>query len=501
MYPPPQSIAAIVDWTVTFVALWNCYHVIQDRRAPEATMAWVFALLAFPYVGVPVYYLLGQNRVLLYRSRLRATLQQVARESVGPTPMAPAPPPVSEDGGAASVLSTFTRVFERLGSEFQPTQNSVKILVDGQATFLEIFSAIDRAERLILVQYYILRSDRLGLELKNLLIRKALAGVQVYVLYDDMGSFWLRRDYIRDLKKAQVDVARFLPITNIKRLQFNFRNHRKLVIVDSKVAFTGGLNVGDEYVGRHLNRYWRDTHVRIEGPAVEHLQNTFIDDWYFATGRGVKVAATSRPRASSNNGSTPFGGPRGRQALGVRRSHHEAPVQVISSGPTDESLVAPTLFLLLIHSAQKRLWIATPYFIPDPALQRALELAVLRGVDVRLLIPDQSDSRLVHWAGLTYAEELVEKGVGVLRYSRGFMHQKVVLVDDSTTAIGTTNFDNRAMYLNFETMLVIHQESCCREIEEMLLADFAASAPMAPRKNRRITRLRGDLTRLLAPIL
>ncbi len=496
------------------LALWLAFDLIQERRNARSTIAWVVTLLAMPFLGIPLYYAFGKNRIkglmrrrafydqhalsphehlqddLVRRPYIQQNLTQIDDKLAQLNLKVPA------------ALKDFARTFGRFGDLYDPTLNEVKLLVDGEDTFREIFEVLMAAKNYILVQYYILRSDRLGLELQKLLIAKAKSGVAVYVLYDDIGSFNLSSSYVRDLKANGVFVASFLPIHSWKRgLQLNFRNHRKLVVVDGEEALTGGLNFGEEYVSglpilgtKDVSR-WRDTHVRITGPAVGKLEDVFFDDWHFATGDSLEVALRSGLLPALTDKKNP------EKNIAPREV-----VQVIPSAPTDEALVGVLLYMLTIQKAQRRLWIATPYFVPDTPLTRELELCTLRGVDVRLLIPRKSDNPLVHWVGATYAAKMRKTGVRVLFYEPGFMHQKVVLVDDDLCLLGTTNFDNRALYLNFETTLAIHGADFCRKVEAMLTLDMAVSSSSEdPANGGKITQFlrlqRENLSRLLAPLL
>jgi cardiolipin synthase len=488
------------------LAWWLAFELIQERRNPKSTIAWIIALVLMPFFGIPLYYMFGKNRIKgLMRRRAHFdqhalsphehSLDDLVRQPAIRENLKHLEKDLGKDGlPLPRNLDEMACTFGRFGELHDPSRNSVKLLVDGVDTFKEIFVAISGARHYILVQYYILRSDRLGLELQKLLIAKARSGVAVHVIYDDIGSFWLPKAYVRDLKAAGISVASFLPIHSWKRgLQLNFRNHRKLVVVDGEIALTGGLNFGEEYVSglplfdKADTSRWRDTHVRIDGPAVARLEDVFFDDWHFATGESLEVSLRARHVPSFPE-------------------HPKEVVQVIPSGPTDEALVGVLLYMLTIQKAKKRLWIATPYFVPDTPLTRELELCTLRGVDVRIMLPRRSDNILVHWVGVTYAAKLRKAGVRVLFYEPGFMHQKVVLVDDDMCLIGSTNFDNRALYLNFETTLVIHGRDFARQVDSMLTLDMAEScATLDPLPRGKVGRFlqtqKENLSRLLAPLL
>lgn len=489
-------------WTLVLVALYgvailNCARVLGDRLTTGATISWIAINLALPFVGVPVYLLLGNYRIRGYVKRHRARVKELAeKEESSATPLLPPQPqpPAREliPHAIRDNVETFGTIFSTFGTEFDPQWATADLLIDGESTFEAIFTAIAGARRYILVQYYILRSDRLGMELKRLLVEKARAGLPVYLLYDDMGSFWLSSQYIRDLKQAGVKVERFLAMASFKRFfQINFRNHRKMVIVDGEQAFTGGLNVGEEYAARRtkknrtLLRYWRDTHISVRGDVVSRFEDVFLEDWYFATSQLVRLA----PRDP-----TPALNPLPPNSI----------AQVIPTAPTDDTLISVLYLMHLFNSAKKRLWIATPYFVPDAIMVKTLELAALRGVDVRLILPRISDNRFVHWVSLSYAEQMQARGVIVLLYEAGFMHQKAILVDENLASVGTMNLDNRAVYFNFETMVLIHSEPFNRKVEAMLKRDFLACRFLKQDKNRIIRRLkqwRAAFARLFAPLL
>ncbi len=478
------------------LALMNCVRVLGERVSSGAAIAWIFINLSLPMVGVPLYLLVGNLRIRGYVKRHKAGVKALEQIDSSPT-LAPPVDPTDLVESLRERVQSFKTLFSRFGDPlFDPQHGACDLLIDGSSTFDAIFGAIAGAKRYILVQYYIVRSDRLGLELQRLLIEKARAGIPVYLLYDDMGSFWLKGQYINDLRAAGVRVARFLPVASFKRVfQLNFRNHRKLVVVDGEVAFTGGLNVGEEYATRRLRRrmkddpkgphrmYWRDTHARVTGGIVGRMEDLFLEDWFFATEELVNIDSPPQPTVTATTGTV---------------------LQFIPTGPTDDALISVLFLMHLINSAKKRLWIATPYFVPDAALARALELAALRGVDVRIILPKVSDNRVVHWVSILYAELLQARGAIVLLYEAGFMHQKVILVDDDTAAVGTMNLDNRALYFNFEMMVLIFSQEFAGRVAAMIQKDFISCRFLTQDKRRwfrAVKKWRGNAARLLSPLL
>ena len=295
--------------------------------------------------------------------------------------------------------------------------NNVDLLIDGDATFASIFNGIDSAKAYVLVQFYIVRNDELGRKLKSRLIAKAQSGVRVLFLYDEIGSLGLPNSYIEELRSAGVEIFPFHSRKGSgNRFHLNFRNHRKTVVVDGQVAWIGRHNVGDEYLGRDpAFGHWRDTHVRFEGQAVIGAQLAFVEDWRWAT--------DALPGNLNWSPKTVVGG--------------EAQVLVIASGPADSMETASLMYMQAINAATRRIWIASPYFVPDDAIVQALQLAALRGIDVRILIPEKTDSLLVTLAAYSYFTDVKTAGVKIFRYQDGFLHGKFMLVDDNTATVGT----------------------------------------------------------------
>jgi cardiolipin synthase len=363
--------------------------------------------------------------------------------------------------------------------------NAAHLLVDGFATFDAILEAIASAERYVLAQTYILRDDGIGREFQRRLIAKAREGVRVYLLYDEVGSFHLPKRYVHALEEAGVHVAAFSGGRPWRaRFRLNFRNHRKIVVVDGKRGFMGGLNVGDEYLGLDpkIGR-WRDTHVALEGPVVQGLQYAFLKDWYYGREELVEVEWAPTPADPSRS---------------------DLCALVLASGPADALETCGLLFTHAIESAEERVWIATPYFVPDGAVLGALQLAALRGVDVRLLMPRQTDAWFFEYVPYAYLPDVTRAGVKAYLYEEGFMHQKVLLVDDDYAAVSTANLDNRSFRLNFELTMLAYDRGFCAEVERMLEADFARAtaiteADLADRPF--FFRLAVQTTRLMAPVL
>jgi len=436
-----------------FLGAVSSIHAIMSTRTAQGAIAWAVSLNTFPYVAVPAYWVLGRSRFQGYVTARQAKLEEVDEVAEA------AARKVLEHRLPPDQIGQAARAAERLAGIPFLTGNSVDLLVDGDATFDSILEGIDAAREYILFQFFIVHDDEIGREVQSRLIAKANQGVRVSFLYDEIGSHDLPKRYKEELREAGVEVYDFHTQKGPRnRFQLNFRNHRKVVVVDGKTAWVGGHNVGDEYLGRDPKfGHWRDTHVRIEGPAALSAQLSFVEDWYWATGRLLEVDWT--PRVSEQG---------------------DLPVLIVPSSPADELETANLMFVHAIHSARERIWIASPYFVPDPPVVAALQLAGLRGVDVRVLIPDKPDHLGVYLAAFSFLDEAGQTGVEFYRYLDGFLHQKVMLIDRSVATVGTANFDNRSFRLNFEITAVVADTDFATEIEQMLEADFANSRLMEP---------------------
>jgi len=469
-------VAAVAIFEV--LGVLSALHAVMSTRTPQGAIAWAVSLVTFPYVAVPAYWVFGRNKfqgyVLARQEDIESmrSVARTARQNVDE---------VSSDEGAfdADVTSA-----EKLARVPLTGGNDVELLIDGQSTFDSIFEGIASAENYILVQFYIVRDDDLGRDLKERLIARSKEGIRVYYLYDEIGSIGLPASYSNDLRAAGVEI---FPFHSRKgrgnRFQLNFRNHRKIVVVDGRAAWIGGHNVGDEYLGKDPKfGHWRDTHVRIAGPAVLGAQLSFAEDWHWATDlipQGLEWSPTIRSAANM-------------KAL------------VIPSGPADELETASLMYTQAINAARERIWIASPYFVPDDAVVQAIQLAGLRGVDVRILIPEKADSRLVSLAAYSFFDEVTATGASLYRYQNGFLHQKVALIDDLAVTIGTANFDNRSFRLNFEVTAVIADPSFAAEVEQMFEEDFRHSRLMTAGEyddKPLWFRLAVRLARLSAPVL
>ena len=463
MFPDPLLTAAIA-----ILATLTALRAINTARTPQGAIGWVLIIAAVPPLGIPLYWIFG----LADHSRIVAA-QRAAQTA--PDRRAAAMLPCR----AGQRLGTFEALAGRRASR----GNGAELLVDGEATYAAFDEAIAAARSYLLVQFYIVRHDASGRRLKDALIAKAQQGVSVFLLHDALYGVGLPRRFVRELEAAGIQVrAPRGPRRVLGRFQVNFRNHRKLLIADGKVAFTGGLNIGEEYLGRHPRHGpWRDTHLRLAGPIIARLQQDFAVDWRRASGTKLPVELDWEPGTDA------------RDMCGL----------IVAPAPTSRIETGNLYFCALAQSARRRLWVATPYFVPDTDVLSALKLAALRGVEVRILVPDRPDHYLPWLAAFTYFDDLRHAGGQIWRYHAGFMHQKVALVDDEVASVGTINLDIRSGILNFEHTAVIQDRGFSREVEAMLERDFARSKLMETNLSERprSLRLAASGARLLAPLL
>lgn len=469
---------------VAFVAgILSAIDALLRVKNPQGATAWILALIAIPVITVPLYWMFGRARYHDYiglRERLRERLKIDLNADSGPLGLFAADTD-NEEQPAASQL----RGFRALANTPWCDGHELHLLKNGDATFSAIIDAIEQAQSYVLIQYYTIRDDDIGQTLAAAIKRARNRSVSIYLLYDEIGSYELSGTYKALLAESGVQIAPFSGTRSLLgRFRINFRNHRKIVLIDGRHAFTGGLNVGDEYLGNtQAFPHWRDTHLHISGPAILGLQMSFLEDWAFGNDDDADLPDVSWDA--------------------IEHSGDEKAL-VVSSGPADEVETCGLTFTHGIESAQERLWIASPYFVPDPRVLSSLQLAAMRGVDVRILLPRTTDNALFRFVPYAYLPDIEQLGAKIYLYEPGFMHQKVMLVDDMYATVGTANLDNRSFRLNFETICVARGGDFVDEVADMLEEDFAVSTLLkADDINNQpwYFDLAVAATRLMAPVL
>ena len=459
------------------VGLYMAVRVLMGGRTPQGTLAWIFFLILVPYLAIPLYIVFGPKRYAGYvdaRATRPSPFDGIVDELRGNAGSF-----IVDRYGGRSALVALERIVQMPFTR----GNDVELLIDGKATFDALFEAIAGAESYVAIQFFIVHDDQVGREMKAALIERARAGVEVLFLFDEVGSHDLPDAYVEELRAAGVRAQPFSTTRRSNRFQLNFRNHRKLLVVDGKTGFVGGLNCGDEYLGRDPKMSpWRDTFTRVKGPVVLALQLSFVEDWHWATDHIPAWNWTPEAAASGVDWN----------AL------------VLPTGPADTLESCSLLFVALCHTAESRLWISTPYFVFDNQVLSALQLAALRGVDVRILVPEATDNRMAQLAAWSLFGEVLESGCLIFTYQEGFLHQKAVLVDDDLALVGTMNLDNRSMRLNFEVGILVENESFAERVATMLEQDLENSKEVRPShlaERNFWYRFQARAARLFAPIL
>jgi cardiolipin synthase len=417
------------------------------------TIAWLLVVTFLPLLGIVLYFFFGQNyrkEKIFSRKELTDSkqLKMLAQYQPGDKPDTTYFP---DDliAGKAHIMKMLYNSNRSLLTE----RNRVKILVNGKVTFEHIITELENAKKHIHLEYYIIDDDRIGHEIRRILIRKAQEGLEVRVIYDDIGCWSLSDEYILSLKSAGVQVFSFMPVrfpyfTN----KINYRNHRKIIVIDGKVGFVGGLNIADRYIsGSEELGPWRDTHLKIEGEAVYSLQSVFLLDWYFVSKRNIHDQDKYFPPVEVID----------------RRL-----MQIVTSGPDSDWASIMQTFFSAIATAKSYIYISTPYFLPNESILTALRTASLSGVDVRMLLPEQADAKLVHWSSFSYIGQLLDAGIKVYLYHKGYTHSKLMMVDDAFCSIGTANMDIRSFDQNFEINALIYDQRITVAMRNIFMNDI-----------------------------
>ena len=458
--------------------------VAFERRKPTATLSWLLVMLFLPGFGFILYLFLGQD---LRKERLFYIKEGEERE------LYPLVKQQDESFHNNQLISRNSWINDykelvhlHLKNQAVYTEdNSVEIFVDGHALFQDMKAALERAQQYIHLEYYIIRNDNLGRAIRDILIRKARSGVEVKLLYDGMGCMHLPRNFFRPLIEAGGQTAIFYPpLFPYINLRVNYRNHRKLCLIDGEEGFEVGFNIGDEYLGISKQfGFWRDTHIRIRGSAVDDMQLRFLLDWRYAARDNFIIDGRYFP-ARSRQGSTG--------------------IQIVSSGPDSKWSAIKNGYVKMINSARYNIYLQTPYFVPDDSILEAMKIAALSGVEVCLIIPGKPDHLFIHWASLSYVGELLEAGVRCYTYNRGFIHSKMMVADGLISSVGTANLDIRSFDLNFEINAFIYNEEVSQRLKTVFLKDLqdCTEITIEGYMARSVSvRIKEAFCRLLSPLL
>ncbi|WP_411346418.1 cardiolipin synthase [Paenibacillus sp. WLX1005] len=475
------------SWILLVINLFLALFIVfLERRNIGATWAWLMILLFIPIVGFIVYLFLGQNLSRVKRFRLRKEFRSIIESAVNDQLAEFDNYTFSFNDKSINKYHELVHMHLISNYSLYTQDNSVQIFSDGLKKFDALFRDIARAKEYIHIQYYIIQRDDLGRQLLAALTEKAKQGITVRLIYDAWGSSKVNKKFLKDFVDAGGHAAAFfppsIPLINFK---MNYRNHRKVVIIDGECAYIGGFNVGDEYLG-HVKKfgYWRDTHLRVEGSAILQMQAHFLRDWHLALNthmnQDYSLFAVSKP-FSGNIG-----------------------MQIISSGPDSSLETIKYSYIKMIYEAKRSVMIQTPYFIPDESMITAIKSAILSGVEVYLMIPKRPDHLMVYWASYSYLQELLELDAHCYLYNKGFLHAKTMVIDGKIASVGTANMDIRSYKLNFEINAVLYDSETAQQLEALFLQDIRDSdvLTLEAYENRPWYRkVVESFARLLSPIL
>ncbi len=447
------SVKGILTFAYVVFLLLTIGVIIHEKRDPVKALSWIVVLILLPIVGFLLYIVFGRNHrkeKLFSRKGLRDleqidTLSQQQVDALNHADWLLSSE-ITENRDIITLLLNNSKTL-------LTNHNRISVLHDGPATFDAIKEALRGARSSIHLEYYIIEDDPLGREIAEILMGKAREGVEVRLIYDDVGSWGLSRDFIGRLREAGVAVQCFMRVVfPWLTSKVNYRNHRKILVVDGEIGFTGGINIAQRYLTGTKMGPWRDTHLKLEGEAVRMLQIIFITDWYFVSKQYLTNQAKYLPPTTVQD---------------------ECLIQIATSGPDSDWASIMQAFFAAITHAQHHIYISSPYFTPNEAILTAIKVAALSGIDVRIMIPSRSDSKIVYWASRSYIGELIDARVNVYLYRKGFNHSKLIMIDGVFASVGTANMDIRSFEDNFEVSAIIYDQRITQELEEQFLEDLS----------------------------
>ena len=451
----------IVLYTLFVVAV--CINILINTEIPSKALGYLLLVISFPVLGIIVYLSVGLNyrKKELYRKKLEFDELEY---------------PKLEKQAAELSRQTLLKNKDKIGNFYQmaafsktknftSSNNKATILVNGEKKFPDLLESLRGAKHHIHIEYYIYENDTIGNQLANILIEKAKEGVEVRFIYDDFGSSGIRKNIARQLRAAGVEAYPFYKINLILFAnRMNYRNHRKIIVIDGTVGYIGGINVSDNYINNEDENklYWRDTHLKIVGTSVSNLQTTFLTDWNFCANQKIPYSTDYFP------------------IVNEKKKFGDHLVQIVTSGPDSKYPKIKFTLIQAILNAKHEICITSPYFIPDKSFIDAIKMAALSGIEVKMLLPTKSDSFIVNTTTQSYFQELMSAGVKIYTYNKGFVHAKTMVCDEKIAIIGTANLDNRSFDLNFEVNAIIYDEDIAKELKEIYDKDLIMSTQIVP---------------------
>lgn len=450
-----KSVFSTIMQIITIITvIWIVFYILLQNRDPQKTVSWILIIVLFPVVGIFFYFIVGRNlrKEKIFSRKIMTDFEQIEKIKAAQVPNITRQ--IFADDKNLAAKFGIINLLHNNNKALLTEHNKVLVLNNGTETFNAIVQALEKAKDHIHLEYYIIEDDEIGNIIRQLLIRKAKEGVKVRLIYDDIGSWDLSKEYLNSLTDAGVETFSFMPVKFYRfALKINYRNHRKIIIVDGKVGFVGGLNIADRYInGAPDIGFWRDTHLRIEGDAVISLQYVFLMDWYFVSDQFIHDEIYFPDNDITDN----------------------CLVQIAASGPDSDWASIMQTYFYSITTAKKHVYISSPYFMPNESILTALKTVAMSGVDVRIILPSKSDSFISYWGSLAYVLELLEAGIKIYVYEKGFTHSKVLIVDDILCSVGTANMDIRSFDQNFEINALIYNESVANSLKQSYFDDLGS---------------------------
>lgn len=472
--------------------------LILENRDPSKTLIWILIFMLFPMLGILIYAVLGRNIRKMKMNKTYKMANNMKKENLlfnldEMKDLAQGQSSMIKEGKLPNSENIDIRVLRvvslLLNTGIFPftINNNVEVYVDGNEKFKNLIKDIRNAKNHIHLEYFIIKDSKIGEKIKQELIEKTKDGVKVRIIYDDVGCwrFWFHRKFFNEMRASGIEIIPYLkgkiniPIGG----QLNYRNHRKIVVIDGKIGYTGGINIGDEYIGKNKKfGYWRDTHIRIEGTSVYMLQMIFLTDWYYNT-KEVLLEEKLFPKLNTKGNSM---------------------MQIVASGPDSDWESMHYAYFYAICQAKKSIYIETPYFIPDESLLKALKCAALSGVELIILFPKIADHKIVNMASYSYFQEILDSGGKVYLYNKGFLHSKVIIIDDFMASTGSANMDLRSFKLNFEVNAFIYDSNIIEEIKKYFMIDLSNSEELERVKfedRGHFMKIKESISRLFSPLL
>ncbi len=473
----PEIVSIALNVLYIYIIVSTISVILLENRNPEKSLSWVLVLVFLPFVGLLLYLLIGQD----YRKR-----KIISRKSIQRIAMRPCAAIGLKELDTGEIDDNFVKLVHMLknNSEADPyLNNKIDIFAEGENIFESIFEAIRSAKNHIHIEFFIFEDDNISNKLRELLIQKSKEGVRVRMIYDYVGSFKLSKNYLRSLRVAGVYARPFLPLRlRLRRSKINYRNHRKLIVIDGRIGFTGGINIADRYiVGSELGK-WRDTVVRIEGAGVHGIQKLFLVDWYFVE-RKLITDEKYFPEPAVFNDNL---------------------IQVVASGPDTDWKAIMQGICSAIMKANDYVYIHTPYFMPNELVNGCIQMAALSGTEIRVMIPDKSDVKLTDLGTASYLAGVMDAGVRVFKYKGGMLHSKAIVVDDYLSIVGSANIDDRSFKHHFEVNAFIYEEETALHLKKLFEDDMEECVELNLEdwnKRPRRQKLKESFARLFSPLM